>query len=197
MRSEAERLQAERDQLKKEMAALRSRFERESAESSEGLRRAKEAASRYEAEALEKSGVVAELKEAVRILSESRQDFHDKLLQTTREREIAAGQRNSLRKENEDLSSKIGTLTEKVSVAEAALKTAVTDYQAGPDFSAAIADSCARGAHWMSQNLSERLPELSDNIRTQAAQLMSAAFPLFSPDDDDEADPPSGGGATI
>ena len=137
----------------------------------------------------EKSGKVAELTEAVRILSDSRQDYHDRLMTAVREREVVAGQRNSLRRENGELSSQVLILTEEVTAARAALKTTVNDYQTSPDFTAACVDSFARGAYWMSQRLSGVLPEASESILAQSAQLMKAGFPHFSPDADDGGPP--------
>ena len=160
------------------------------------MRRQQEAVSRLEVEVADRSGKMAELSEAVRILSDSRQDYHDRLMTAVRDRVVAAGQRNSLRRENGELSSQVLILTEEVTTARSALKTEVKDYQASQDFTAAVVDSFARGAHWMSQMLSGVLPEASESILAQSTQLMKASFPYFSPDADDGGPPPADSAAS-
>ena len=188
---ELEGTKLEHKKLHDEIAALRAQLEKESSESLGRLRRQQDAVSWLEAEVAEKFGRMAEFSEAVRILSDSRQDYHDRLMTAVREREVAVGQRNSLRRENEELASQVSILTAEVTAARTALKTAVKDYQASPDFTAACVDSFARGACWMSQRLSIVLPEASESIKAQSTQLIKAGFPHFSPDADDGGPPPA------
>ena len=192
---ELEGTKLEHKKLHDEIAALKAQLEKESSESLGRLRRQQDAVSILEAEVAEKAGKMAEMSEAIRILGDSRQDYHDRLMTVVREREIATGQRNSLRRENEELASQVSMLTAEVAAGRTALKTAVKDYQTSPDFTAACVDSFARGAYWMSQRLSTDLPGASESIKAQSAQLMKAGFPHFSPDVDDDGPPPADGAA--
>lgn len=89
--------------------------------------------------------------------------------------------------QREELAAQNATLVAELENANSLAATAVADFQAGPDFNAAISVAVVKGARWISKVLSQTFTDKSARIADVSEGLIQDTFPdVAVPEDDEE-----------